>query len=94
MTGDPGSGVPRLPAGGWQARVSRATTRSGGAVLALVPVLVVLVLVTYVFPVRASDERNYVELANNLLGGHYAGLGWRPATPPYGTTADPANPDL
>lgn len=73
--------------------IARVTTRRGGIALTLVPVLVVLVLATFVFPVRASDERNYVELANNLLDGHYAGLGWRPATP-YGTTADPANPDL
>ena len=48
---------------------------------------------TFFFPERPSDERNYVELARNLLDGHFAGLGWRPATP-YGTTADPANPDL
>ena len=48
---------------------------------------------TLFFPERPSDERNYVELAHNLLDGHFAGLGWRPATP-YGTTADPANPDL
>lgn len=61
--------------------------------VALAPLLGVYVLVTFFFPRRASDELNYVELAHNLLDGHYAGLGWRPATP-YGTTADPANPDL
>lgn len=61
--------------------------------LALSPLLCVYVLATFFFPRRASDERNYVELAHNLLDGHYAGLGWRPATP-YGTSADPANPDL
>ena len=61
--------------------------------LALSPLLCVYVLATFFFPRRPSDERNYVELAHNLLDGHYAGLGWRPATP-YGTSADPANPDL
>jgi hypothetical protein len=69
-----------------------STYRFGGAV-ALSPLLGVFVLATLVSPRRASDERNYVELAHNLLDGHYAGLGWRPATP-YGTSADPAMPDL
>lgn len=64
-----------------------------GATAALLPLLLVYLLATFFFPRRPSDERNYVELAHNLLDGHYAGLGWRPATP-YGTSADPANPDL
>jgi hypothetical protein len=63
------------------------------AAVALSPLLLVYVLATFFFARRASDERNYVELAHNLLDGHYAGLGWRPATP-YGTSADPAHPDL
>lgn len=84
-TGEPGFGR-------WWAPALR-TARRCGPVVALSPLLVVFVLVTFFFTRRASDERNYVELANNLLDGHYAGLGWRPATP-YGTTADPANPDL
>jgi 4-amino-4-deoxy-L-arabinose transferase-like glycosyltransferase len=70
-----------------------ATTRRFGTTVAFLPLLCVFVLAALVFPRRASDERNYVELAHNLLDGHYAGLGWRPATP-YGTSADPANPDL
>ena len=70
-----------------------STARGLGATAALSPLLVLYVLLTFSFTRRASDERNYVELAHNLLDGHYAGLGWRPATP-YGTTADPANPDL
>jgi 4-amino-4-deoxy-L-arabinose transferase-like glycosyltransferase len=69
------------------------TTRRFGATAAFLPLLCVFVLAALFFPRRASDERNYVELAHNLLDGHYAGLGWRPATP-YGTSADPANPDL
>lgn len=64
-----------------------------GATAALSPLLAVYVLVTFFAPRRASDERNYVELAHNLLDGHFAGLGWRPATP-YGTSADPSMPDL
>lgn len=76
----------------WAASAVSTTRRHGGTV-ALSPLLVLYVLVTFFFTRRASDERNYVELARNLLDGHYAGLGWRPATP-YGTSADPANPDL
>jgi 4-amino-4-deoxy-L-arabinose transferase-like glycosyltransferase len=64
-----------------------------GTTAAFMPLLGIFVLATFFFPLRASDERNYVELAHNLLAGHFAGLGWRPATP-YGTSADPANPDL
>ena len=67
--------------------------RRFGTTVALLPLLCVFVAATFFFPERPSDERNYVELARNLLDGHFAGLGWRPATP-YGTTADPANPDL
>jgi 4-amino-4-deoxy-L-arabinose transferase-like glycosyltransferase len=63
-----------------------------GPVFALSPLLGVFVLATFLVPHRASDERNYVELAHNLLDGHYAGLGWRPAAP-Y-ATADPSTPDL
>jgi hypothetical protein len=70
-----------------------ATTHRFGTTVAFLPLLCVFVLATFFFPRRASDERNYVELAHNLLDGHFAGLGWRPATP-YGTSADPANPDL
>ena len=70
-----------------------ATTQRLRGALALLPLLVVFVVATFVFPERASDEHNYVVLAHNLLDGNYAGLGWRPATP-YGTTADPAHPDL
>lgn len=74
-----------------------ATSHRFGAAVALSPLLVVFVLATFLFPDRPSDERNYVELAHNLLDGNYAGLGWRPAgwrpATPYGTTADPA-PDL
>ena len=71
-------------------RPARSRLRTLGA---LSPLLALYVLGTAFFPDRASDERNYVELAHNLLDGHYAGLGWRPATP-YGTSADPSMPDL
>lgn len=64
-----------------------------GPTAVLSPLLALYVLAVFFFPRRPSDERNYVELAHNLLDGHYAGLGWRPATP-YGTSADPATPDL
>lgn len=70
-----------------------STVRRLGATAALSPLLVLYVLASFFFPRRASDERNYLELAQNLLDGHYAGLGWRPATA-FGTSADPANPDL
>jgi 4-amino-4-deoxy-L-arabinose transferase-like glycosyltransferase len=70
-----------------------STTSRFGTTAAFVPLLLIFVLATFLLPRRASDERNYVELAHNLLDGHFAGLGWRPATP-YGTSADPANPDL
>jgi 4-amino-4-deoxy-L-arabinose transferase-like glycosyltransferase len=71
----------------------RPSTCRLGTTAALSPLLCVFVLASFFFTRRASDERNYVELAHNLLDGHFAGLGWRPATP-YGTSADPANPDL
>jgi len=70
-----------------------STTGRLRTTLALSPLLFIYVLATFFFPRRPSDERNYVELAHNLLAGNYAGLGWRPATP-YGTSADPAHPDL
>ena len=64
-----------------------------GPMAMLSPIFAGYVLGSFLFVRRPSDERNYVELAQNLLDGHYAGLGWRPATP-YGTSADPMNPDL
>ena len=99
MTSEPVRERPALPAGRAHRAIRRwaaSTVSTIGRVpvaVALSPLLVLYVLVTLFFTRRASDERNYVELARNLLDGHYAGLGWRPATP-YGTTADPANPDL
>ncbi len=76
----------------WVATGAAAAQRLGPTA-ALSPLLAIYVLAVFFFPRRPSDERNYVELAHNLLDGHYAGLGWRPATP-YGTSADPATPDL
>jgi 4-amino-4-deoxy-L-arabinose transferase-like glycosyltransferase len=82
----------RVPVDGRRGRAVLLGSSRRRTILALSPLLVVYMLATVFFPRRADDERNYVELARNLLEGHYSGLGWQPATP-Y-ATADPANPDL
>lgn len=62
-------------------------TRRG--VAALVPLLLLLVLVTYLLPERQDDEAGYLELARNLADGRYASQ-----RPDALLDADPAYPDL
>jgi protoporphyrinogen oxidase len=69
-------------AGGW-----RAYVWSTPAIL--LPLLALLVLVAVFFPEREDDEAGYLELARNLLDGHYA-----TGRPDALLDADPAYPDL
>jgi len=58
-------------------------------VLLILPLLGVLVLVAVLFPERQDDEAGYLELARNLLDGHYA-----TGRPDALLDADPSYPDL
>ena len=55
----------------------------------LLPLLVLLLLVTAVFPERQDDEAGYLELARNIAHGHYA-----TGRPDALLDADPSYPDL
>lgn len=57
--------------------------------LLLLPLLGLLLLVTVLFPERQDDEAGYLELARNLVDGHYA-----TGRPDALLDADPAYPDL
>jgi len=55
----------------------------------LLPLLAVLVVVTYMLPPREDDEAGYIELARNLADGFYA-----TGRPDALLDADPSYPDL
>ncbi len=57
--------------------------------LLLLPLLGLLLVVAVVFPDRYDDEAGYLELARNLIDGHYAA-----GRPDALLDADPAYPDL
>ena len=71
------------PLAGWPA------TLVANPALALAPLLVFLVVVSVVFPDRQDDEAGYLELARNLMHGHYA-----TGRPNALLDADPSYPDL
>jgi hypothetical protein len=60
--------------------------------IALAPLLLLFVALSFWFPEHPSDELNYLELARNIEHGQYTGLGWRPANPI--PMPDPDEPDL
>ena len=62
-------------------------TRAG--VVALLPLLLLLILVTYLLPERQDDEAGYLELARNLGDGFYA-----TGRPDALLDEDPSYPDL
>lgn len=57
--------------------------------LLLAPLFVLLLLVSFLFPDRQDDEAGYLELARNLVHGHYA-----TGRPDALLDADPSYPDL
>ncbi|MGH3109696.1 MAG: glycosyltransferase family 39 protein [Gaiellaceae bacterium] len=65
------------------------TSLAGAPVLLILPLLPLLVLVTFIFPDRQGDEAGYLELARNLFDGYYA-----TGRPDALLDADPAYPDL
>ena len=79
-----GPGSPLAAEGvGWRARVVSHPT------LLLGPLLVLLLVVFLVFPDRQDDEAGYLELARNIVHGHYAA-----GRPDALLDADRSYPDL
>ena len=70
-------------AGGWRASVSSHPARL------LLPFFALFVLIALFFPEHEDDEQGYLELARNLVHGHYA-----TGRPDALLDADPSYPDL
>ena len=82
---DAGEPAPALP----RARSDWRANALSHPLLLLLPLLALLVLVTVFFPERQDDEAGYLELARNLVDGHYA-----TGRPDALLDADPSYPDL
>ncbi|HZO49363.1 MAG TPA: glycosyltransferase family 39 protein [Gaiellaceae bacterium] len=82
------AGAKRGSASRWSEHPARLAYRLVAA-QPLLPLLVLLVVVTFVFPDRQDDEAGYLELARNITHGHYV-----TGRPDALLDADPSYPDL